>query len=231
MRKRTFVSIFALALLLFAFLKACSMENPIMETWWVERGGTEPHYVALIKSIPEIVLTTITETIVKEVLVGADPLEVLQKINILSIEYILFSGDSSTFNGPAVGGAATSITSQEMVFNATTISAMAKLVVNNYDKYRVILHGHANPLNFTDGETVELMELSKGRATAVYDQLMSSIQKYYTDVHGAGPFNKDTWDDLITVTWYGGEKNLMGSNSPHASLNRRVELILFEIIE
>jgi outer membrane protein OmpA-like peptidoglycan-associated protein len=100
---------------------------------------------------------------------------------------------------------------------------MAK-ILNYYPTYIAMLHGHANPVTFTDGEKGDLIKLSNDRANAVKLALLNEYDKL-TPNPANPPFN-----DRVSTSGYGGEKVLFGDNSSYTPLNRRVELILFEIV-
>jgi hypothetical protein len=158
--------------------------------------------------------------VIKEVIKQQPPQVILQTINIIDIEYIIFSGDASVYNGKSPTGG-TNLTDQEKTTNDVSISSMAGALKIHND-YFIMLHGHANPVNFTDGETVELKALSLSRAQAVLAELSDKFEKLSGTIAGLN-------EQLVSVTGYGGEKNLYGSNSTYAGLNRRVEMILFRV--
>jgi len=197
----------------------CNWENPVMKKWWVEE---EPdyNYVAILKNIPIPEVTY--ETIIQEVEVWQHipPTEVLQSIEIIGIDYVIFSGDSREYNGDSPTGG-TDLTASEKNYNTSIIEGVATMLKDNPD-YLVLLHGHANPTTFTDGETVELTQLSKDRADAVAAELNTEYEK-------PSVANEPLDQSRVQKSGYGGEKTLFGSNSPYTPLNRRVEVILFRI--
>ena len=209
--------------------------NPIMEKWWIEEPE-DPYYIAITKSVPQIVYETIIEdhniyyTIyeklppeIQTVYVQVPPEILLQYIDIINIEFIIFAGDSKTYgekNSPTGG---TSLTAQEMTSNDSIINAVAGNLEDNTD-YMLILHGHANPVTGTAAEALELAELSKSRADSVKSELLKN--NYYSS--GSIPLDLN---NRITTRGYGGGRNISGSSSTYAGLNRRVEVILFEVLD
>jgi outer membrane protein OmpA-like peptidoglycan-associated protein len=86
----------------------------------------------------------------------------------------------------------------------------------------MILHGHANPTDPNDKNEVDVLkELSLARAQAVETMLKAK----FVQLRG----NITNWNDRVSTTGYGGEKNLSVTNSTYAGLNRRVEMILVRV--
>jgi hypothetical protein len=174
----------------------------------------------IIKEIPPgEIITYLTDDQIKYIISQQPPQLILQTITIINIEYIIFSGDASVYNGNSPTGG-TNLNTQEKNSNDTSVSAMAKALVDHPD-YLIMLHGHANPTSFTEGETLELMKLSEDRARAVETALRG---KFMALNSGTG-----IDDDRVSVSGYGGDKNLFGSNSTYTGLNRRVEMILVRV--
>jgi len=88
----------------------------------------------------------------------------------------------------------------------------------------IMLHGHANPTSFTDGEKSDLTKLSNDRANDVRRVLLTEYNK-----SPAPPSGSPAFDDRVSCSGYGGEKTLFGNNTQYTPLNRRVEMILFAI--
>ena len=189
----------------------------------------------LIKDIePEELIKYLTDEQIKYIISQQPPQFVLQSIEIIGIEYIIFSGDSRVYNGnsPTVGG--TSLIDKEKEYNDSTVASVALALANNPD-YFIMLHGHANPTTFTDGETVELMQLSMDRANAVKVILNNVVKETEaTETNNGAVVGVKTYpggipEEIITVSGYCGQKNLFGNNTMYTALNRRVEMILFRI--
>jgi len=152
---------------------------------------------------------------------------ILQSIKIIGIEYVIFAGDSSVVNGPHGPSAQTDLTDQEKAYNLSIINEMANQLKNN-PSYIIMLHGHANPVNFTEGEQSDLTTLSNNRATDVRRVLMAD----YNILDGNQPaaYENPNLKDRVSCSGYGGERVLFGNNTSYTALNRRVEMILFEIV-
>ena len=178
----------------------------------------------IIKEIPpKDIIEYLTDEQIQYIVKQQPPQKILQSIKIIGIEYVIFAGDSSVVNGPHGSSANTSLTDQEIAYNTSTIKEMAKLLRDN-PNYIAMLHGHANPTQFTDGETLELETLSTNRANDVKRVLMDEYNKLPVNLDNP-PFN-----DRVSTSGYGGEKVLFGNNTSYTALNRRVEMILFEIV-
>jgi hypothetical protein len=192
----------------------------------ITREPDEDEIKAIIRQLPPDVIVNyltddqiqvIKELIPPQVIIQQLPPQVwLESITIVDIEYIIFSGDAKIYNdkSPTPGG--TSLTTQEKATNDDILSAMAEMLRNT--DYMLILHGHANPVQNTPQEALELTQLSLDRANSVRDRLESVYA-------GTEPLDK-----RITTKGYGGERNVsVSGSSAYSSLNRRVEAILFTI--
>ncbi|MCL1817585.1 MAG: hypothetical protein FWG35_01550 [Spirochaetaceae bacterium] len=216
--------IFGLIVLVCAFFTTCNWDNPVMEKWWEEKSD-DPYYVPITKTVPHIIYETIiqqeTKYIYQEIIQyipspPPDPVPpevLLQYIDIINIEFIIFAGDSTNYNGPPGSPGGTVLTAQEKTSNDAIVASMESALAVNPDYY-LILHGHANPVTGTAAEALELAALSLSRANAVAAE--------FTDPPIAA--------NRITTKGYGGDRNISGFSSTYAGLNRRVEVILFEIL-
>jgi hypothetical protein len=160
----------------------------------------------------------IVEQLPPEVIIQQLPPEILlQSISIVDIEYIIFSGDATAYNGSSPTPGGTSLTTQEKATNDDIIKGMAEMLKSS--DYMLILHGHANPVTFSKEEADQLTQISLDRANAVKTRLASLYA-------GTEPLN-----NRITTKGYGGERNIsVSGSSVYSSLNRRVEAILFTIV-
>ncbi|MCL2179793.1 MAG: hypothetical protein FWB83_01570 [Treponema sp.] len=217
-------------------------------------------YAPIIKSVPHIVYETIIENkyiyeiVIKEVekiipgeieTIYVDrplpPEILLQYISIVNIDYVIFAGNSDVYNGQPVGGA-TPIQNEERNRNFNIISNLAlDFQDEEKDDYMVIFHGHANPTAKPGtpayaAEIEELQKLSEGRAIAT----MNAFVDLYNDSDAIGPDDPvnpnpprscPELQGRMTIRGYGGGRNVSGPNSSYASLNRRVEVIVFTIDE
>jgi hypothetical protein len=176
---------------------------------------TEEQIAYITSKLPPKV---IIEQIPPEVIIKQLPPQILlQSISIIDIEYIIFSGDATVYNGNSPTSGGTSLTSQEKSTNNDIVSAMAELLKSK--DYMLILHGHANPVTNTAEEAEQLKQISIDRANAVKTRLAS--------IYSGG----EPLDNRITTKGYGGERNVsLSGSSAYSSLNRRVEAILFTIV-
>jgi len=173
----------------------------------------------IIKEIPpEEIIEYLTDEQIKYIIQQQPPQVILQTLNIVDIEYIIFAGNAEQYNGPPGTGGNTPLTSQEKSSNDVSVSGIAKAMKDN-PEYLILLHGHANPTTLNDPDEIgDLMKLSEDRAKAVEAEL----RKQYKAINGG----VDIDDSRVTVSGYGGEKNLFGQNTAYTALNRRVEMIL-----
>jgi hypothetical protein len=206
---------------------------------WLKDPANEDDAKEIIREIKELIPVDVIKEIIKEIppkdiieyltdeqiqyiVKQQPPQKILQSIKIIGIEYVIFAGDSSEYNGPPGPSANTPLTAEEKKYNDSTILAMAKLL-NGDSTLIAMLHGHANPVTFTDGEKSDLMKLSTDRADAVRKELLAEYNKLPVNIDNP-PF-----DDRVSTSGYGGEKVLFGNNTQYTALNRRVEMILFKI--
>jgi len=195
MNKKT-ISLAYIGIATLILISSCQLKNPIMEAWWDEQER-------------EPIIEIITETVIEKVV---EIHELLQRIDIIDVQFILFSGDQEAYNEAAKPSAATSLNDEQKATNNIIVSNAATLLRNN-PTYVVILHGHANPAALDPDEAAELMALSLARARAVEEQLsLRGIAR-----------------DRMISTGYGGELNISGTHHVEAALNRRVELIIANI--
>ena len=200
MKKKNFLIIFGLIVLICACFITCN--NPIMDKWWQpeeDKGEPDYDYIAIIKDVPQLIYETIIqekiiyETIIAEIPVivqeyvyidrPVPPEVLLQHIDIIGIEFIIFSGDQTEYNWPAKGTAISHLKTEELASNNDIVSFMAQSLKENdgiklkpdgitpTDKYFLILHGHANPVLRTAAEDMELTQISNDRATATRDAI------------------------------------------------------------
>jgi|GEM_PF-1635711 len=251
--------IFGLA---FAFLcfSTCDFENPIIGQWWEEEQ--DYNYVAIIKDVPlliyetiietEIIYETIIETIFQQLppeiqieyeYVYVDrplpPEILLQHIDIISIEFIIFSGNQVKYNWPVPPPpptATSNVTLQEQNTNNEIVKQIVEELKEN-EEYYLILHGHANVVTGSLQEASELTQISNDRAESVRD----AIALVYSGGSLPTPANLPSQTvigamdpshplaERITTRGYGGGRSIAGSSTAYAGLNRRVEAILFKV--
>jgi hypothetical protein len=185
----------------------------------------EDNWKEILKEIirdipPDEIINYLSDEQIRYIINQQPPQIILQTIQIIDIEYIIFAGNADQYNGPHGAGAATDLSAQEKSSNDASVSDMA-LALKDHPDYLIMLHGHANPTNFTDGEIGELKKLSEDRAKSVEAELRTRFKTINDGL--------DIEDTRVSVSGYGGEKNLFGSNSVYAGLNRRVEMILVRV--
>lgn len=224
------------------FITAC--ENKIFGSWWEEPEEYDFDYVAIMKDIPIFIYETIIEErivyetvyeIIEKIVVEKYPEYIyvpgdtvyiekplppeilLQHINISDIQFVIFAGESTGFNGPPGVSGGTALTPQEIKTNTAIIKYFAEELKDK--KYFAIFHGHANKITGSAAEALELESISTKRAEAVKTAVFS---EYGTNA-------KNDLENRVSTRGYGGGRGLSGSNSSYAGLNRRVEAILFTI--
>jgi len=233
-RKKAFLIIALLAIVCTLFT---TCENPIIEKWWQD---PEPEYIVLEKLVPTYI----------EIEVPGKGTNEFQKIKVIAVEYIIFAGDQIYYNQGHGPNASTDLTPEEIKSNNLIIQKMATLLASKND-YKLILHGHANPTSTDEAEIQDLIRISTGRAKSVNVQLWEQsnprdiISGYISDGKTVDEYIKDLtsaedgaiyitdpkWmEKVISVDGYGGENNLVGGTDASLSLNRRVEVIIVEIL-
>jgi hypothetical protein len=271
-------------------------ENPIMERWWRDR---EPEVIIVpsdpgepapapgpsgppqIIFVPQIVVETIIEEHWDTIFVMVPTIvqqRIVEHIEILEIDFIIFAGDQDQFNGLPFGTAVSALTNDEISRNNLIVRQFGKAIFDQWAlvqstggvvadnpnlPYFLILHGHANPVIGDANELLDLRNLSTHRASSAqnaitgldfwtlgrfpspvpplldpYPQVWRS--NYILDnppaVFAQAPYNLTpgnsllaSLSDLISIAGYGGGRTLQSSNPAYASLNRRVEAILFTV--
>ena len=241
MKKRNVRLIFGLMALVCVCVTSC--DNPIIKPWWGEKepAETDFDYVAIIKDVPLLIYETIVEekivyekiiekvyeTVYVDREVILPPEVLLQHITVVNIEFVMFAGESIVFNGdpgridpdgaPVIG--ATPLTNAEKQTNEAVVSGMVNLL-NEHDDYFLILHGHANPTDGSSEETSILSYISLERARSVAHEVNEECGQTDGYLESQG---------RMTTRGYGGGRNMTGSGSSYAGLNRRVEAILITI--
>jgi len=192
MEKRKHFLVFVLIVLCVCFT-ACQMENPIMEAWWQEQEAA---------AVAE-----------------RGQQEIFQGIEVITIQYAIFAGGQTEFNNRYPGpGSSTELQDEQVKFN-TAIIANAALMLRNNPDFRIILHGNANPIDFTAEEIDELTQISLARAESTAIALSNEFRRI-------GGSAANLMGRLRTVGFGGG---LTVGDPLHPDLNRRVEVILFKI--
>jgi len=242
-----------------AFLVTCNSENSIIEPWWVPEEKPDFEYVTIIKDVPTIIYETIitempvvVEKIVERIITVIDPQILvvyeqlppeilLQHIEIIAIDFIIFSGDAIRYNGPHGPTATSNLTIQEQNTNNLIVEEVLVTLIDDPECF-LILHGHANPVDFTQAELNELNRISNARAEAVRDAIAWRYDDIFSRTLQAGrspPEDQGIPEmaaghvlaERMSTRGYGGGRNIAVSSQAYAGLNRRVEAILFKVTQ
>jgi outer membrane protein OmpA-like peptidoglycan-associated protein len=129
--------------------------------------------------------------------------EVIKRIMIAQVEYIIFAPDSSLFN---IG-----IDADARALNELVIRHIVEILNENPD-YLVRIEGHANPVTHLPEEIEELAVLSEARANTVANLLRS----------------RGVREEQMVIIIHGGSR-IIASERSHWNMNRRVELIVIQV--
>ena len=128
--------------------------------------------------------------------------EIIKRIMISKVEYILFGPDRSGYNA--------GIDNDGRALNDLVLNSVAQ-VLKDDPHSRVRLEGHANPVTRSPREIQELSALSANRANEIARLLKG----------------KGVAENQIIVVALGGTRTLTGEQA-RWNMNRRVELIVFQ---
>jgi outer membrane protein OmpA-like peptidoglycan-associated protein len=158
-----------------------------------------------VETITEAGVETIIETRVEYVEVVRMPPaeEIIKRIMITQVEYIIFGADSFVFNQ--------GIDADARALNELVIGQTARVLTGN-PNLKIRIEGHANPVTHEITEIQELAILSENRANEVARLLRA----------------RGVREDQIIVVAYGGERAI-ASDRDHWNINRRVELIVIQV--
>ena len=137
------------------------------------------HYVEIIKTVP--------------------PNEIIKRIRISSVEFIIF--------GPDIGRYNVGIGADAQQLNELILEQIAMTLKEN-SNYRIRIEGHANPYTVNYSEIDDLMALSSMRAGAVAEQLSK----------------RGVSDEQMVIVGFGGTRTAT-SELDIRNRNRRVEMI------
>ena len=192
---------------------AAGITIPLTSRWHIEpsvRGGY-PHIVGFGITVgckfplpqktkyeklpPEIQTVEIIRTL--------PPNEIIKRIMIAEVEFVLF--------GPDIGKYNIGIDHDAQGLNELVLNSIAKTLKENPD-LRVRIEGHANPVTTDPHEADELMTLSTLRANVVAEQLKT----------------KGVNEEQMVVIAFGGTRTVT-SDHDIWNRNRRVELIVIQV--
>ena len=140
-----------------------------------------------------------------EVIKTLPPTEIIKRIVINAVEYIIFAGDIYTYNAV--------IDDDAQALNDMTINHVAQVLGDNPD-FQVRIEGHANPVTRHPREIDELLDLSTYRAYEVARVLREK-----------GVSNKQ-----LIISAYGGTRTVTRyEDVDHWNMNRRVEMLIIQI--
>jgi len=186
---------------------------PLTPRWHIEpsvRGGY-PHIVggSIIVGykfqLPQKTKYEKTPPVIQyvETIKTLPPNEIIKRIMISEVEFILF--------GPDIGQYNIGIDHDAQGLNELVLNSIAKTLKEN-SNLRVRIEGHANPVTANPHEAKELMTLSMLRANVVAEQLKT----------------KGIREEQIVVIAYGGTRTVTSEHDIR-NRNRRVELIVIQV--
>lgn len=204
-----------------------SCESPIIETWWREHASKpapdpEQGYHVIIKQLPPEIRYIFIE-IIKTVVTQLPPEKVLQNIEIIEIEYIIFAGNQTEYNKREPEPPATTwLTDAQFNTNNAYIASMTNTLHLNPD-FLVIIHGHANPTLLPgqpgfEEDLADCIRIAQARADSVAREFVRRGIVW-------DPDNSDL--NRIKTNGFGGNRTI--SDPSHPELNRRVEVIIVNI--
>lgn len=180
---------------------------PLSERWHIEpsiRGGY-PHIwgVSLTAGYKfPLPRATRSETTV-EVIRTVPPSEIVRRVMISAVEFILF--------GPDIGSYNVGIDHDAQQLNELVLNYTARTLREN-PNFRVRIEGHANPYTINVSEADELMTLSAMRSNVVAQQLK---------LRGVS-------EEQIVIVSFGGTRTATNEWDVR-NRNRRVEMIILEV--
>ncbi|MCL2243603.1 MAG: OmpA family protein [Treponema sp.] len=165
----------------------------ITETVFQPVIETVTEYVPVVETVYQTIVQTVYQTITKEV---------VRKMMVTQIEYILFGPDISRYNEE--------IDRDAMALNDLVLDQIARFLIENQD-CQVRLEGHANPVTGAAEEIQVLAALSANRAHEIARMLRA----------------KGVRNEQISIVAFGGTRTITRERD-HWNVNRRVELVVFQ---
>ena len=218
----------------------------------------DPIYVFATEKVVQVIKEIEYITLITPEVIPSESMH--EHLQIVNIDFIIFSGNQSLYNEGPIPLTGTNLSATEKARNDSIIQLMAQTIHDNYLRYLgstdsthpnfpilptqpdylrfpffLILHGHANPVDFSPGEISELAALSLARAKSVEEQLHLLFTNTHPRLPGTVIHPSVVPSDLfklITTEGYGGGMTINNPNEPvYTALNRRVEMILFTLTE
>jgi hypothetical protein len=192
---------------------AMGLTIPLTARWHIEplvRGGyphivgggvTAGYKIPLPQKTKYAELPPVIEHV--EVIRTLPPNEIIKRIMITEVEFILF--------GPDIGKYNVGIDRDARGLNELVLNTISKMLKENPD-LRVRIEGHANPVTTDPHEADELMALSSLRSNAVAGELRT---------RGVG-------EEQMVIISFGGTRTVT-SDHDIWNRNRRVELIVIQV--
>jgi len=194
------------------FDAAAGITVPLTKRWYIEpfvRAGF-PHIAGFGVIAGYKFRLPVKDVIIREgtieyveVIRSLPPNEIVRRVMISAVEFILFGPDIGSYN-VGIGNDARQL--NELVLNYVAES------LNNNEHYRVRIEGHANPYTINKSESDELQTLSALRSNMVAEQLR----------------NRGVRDDQMVIVAFGGTRTAT-SEWDVRNRNRRVELMIIQV--
>jgi hypothetical protein len=192
---------------------ALGVTIPLSARWHIEpsiRGGY-PHIAGFSVTVgykfpkqkKTVYQTTPPQIEYVDIIKELPPSEIIKRIMITSVEYILF--------GPDIGRYNIGIDHDAQGLNELVLNSVAQMLKDNPD-YHVRIEGNANPVTTDPKEADELMALGSTRANAVAEQLKS----------------RGVTETQMVIISYGGTRTVTHDHEIW-NRNRRVELIIIQV--
>lgn len=195
---------------------ALGVTIPLSARWHIEpsfRGGyphlygvsvTAGYKFPIKKEKTQYLTEYVDRTQYVEIIKTIPTNEILKRIVINAVEYIIFAGDIYTYNAV--------IDRDAQALNDMVIMHVAEMLAANPD-LRVRVEGHANPVTRAPREIDELLDLSTYRSYEVARVLRE----------------KGVSNEQIVIAAYGGTRTFADHDDiAHWNMNRRCELFIIE---
>ena len=192
---------------------ALGVTIPLTDRWHIEpsiRTGYPHIFGASLTAgykfpLPKVTTYVTTPPTVEyvEVIRTVPPSEIVRRVMISAVEFILF--------GPDIGRYNVGIDPDAQQLNELVLDYTAQTLKSN-PNYRVRIEGHANPYTINHSEIDELMTLSAMRSNVVFEQLRA----------------RGVSEDQMVIVSFGGTRTATNEWDVR-NRNRRVELIIVEV--